>query len=133
MLALKLTMRQTATVASNILGQWRAICSRPGEPPVQGLHQWNWSAQHRKRLPHGSSPSKQTQRRVKHTHDTAKKYFLVGTISLWTGTHICSIPYKIQQQLFSPAPLIAYPDAIVTQGHNTSNGSLREIHFLLRC
>lgn len=92
--------------------------------------------QHSQCLPHGSSTSKQNPRQSRPRSWHSKRTLSVGTVSLRAGTHTRSIPYKIQQQLFCPAPLTVYSDATTTQGDNTaltSDGSHREIHFPLRC
>lgn len=133
--ALALKMRQTAADASNLLGKWRAMCCRPDAAvPVQG--QISEIDQHSQCLPHGSSTSKQNPRQSRPRSWHSKRTLSVGTVSLRAGTHTRSIPYKIQQQLFCPAPLTVYSDATTTQGDNTaltSDGSHREIHFPLRC
>lgn len=112
----------------------RSAADQMQQPPCRG-----WISeidQHSKCLPHRSSPSKQDLRQSRPRSWHSKITLSVGTISLRAGTHTRSIPYKIQQQLFCPAPLTVYSDATTARGDNTavtSNGSHREIHFPLRC
>lgn len=52
----------------------------------------------------------------RHAHDRAKSWVWVCTISLRARTGTRSIPYKIQQPRFCPAPLTMYSGATAAQG-----------------